>query len=249
MRLPPEEKLEALTRGRRTLGFDFLQPPRTGRVVLEAEGIELSAGDKRLLESATMVVERGEKVALVGPNGSGKTTLIETLLGLRAATGGKLGLGHGVIPAYFSQHTQAASRRGIGARLRTPGDGPVAASGADPARPLPLFRAGRCTSARSPRCPEASAGGSRSRPRRVGRELPRPRRADQPPRSREPRGARGSPRGIPGDGAHRLARPRAARRGPRSIVAVEERGLRSYDGGWADLKAERSADAAPPPQP
>ncbi len=103
---------EALTRGRRTLGFDFLQPPRTGRVVLEAEGIELSAGDKKLLEDAAIVVERGEKVALVGPNGSGKTTLIEALLGQRAPAGGKIGLGHGVIPAYFSQHTQELPAHG-----------------------------------------------------------------------------------------------------------------------------------------
>ena len=105
-------ELEALTRGRRTLGFDFLQPPRTGRVVLEAEGIELTAGDKRLLDAATIVVERGEKVALVGPNGSGKTTLVEALLGQRAPVAGKLCLGHGVIPAYFSQHTQELPAQG-----------------------------------------------------------------------------------------------------------------------------------------
>ena len=104
-------ELEALTRGRRTLGFDFLQPPRTGRVVLEAEGIELTAGDKRLLDAAAIVVERGEKVALVGPNGSGKTTLVEALLGQRVPAAGKLGLGHGVIPAYFSQHTQGSPPR------------------------------------------------------------------------------------------------------------------------------------------
>ena len=49
-------------------------------------------------------VERGEHVALVGPNGSGKTTLLETLLGRREPKNGKLRLGHGVEPAYFSQH-------------------------------------------------------------------------------------------------------------------------------------------------
>jgi ATP-binding cassette subfamily F protein 3 len=49
-------------------------------------------------------IERGEHVALVGPNGAGKTTLLETLLGRREPKQGKLRFGHGVEPAYFSQH-------------------------------------------------------------------------------------------------------------------------------------------------
>ena len=70
---------------RRTLGFEFLKPARSGRDVLVVEGLELRAGDKHLLEGASFAIERGEHVALVGPNGSGKTTMIETLLGRRAA--------------------------------------------------------------------------------------------------------------------------------------------------------------------
>src|SRR5215831_18787465 len=103
---------ESLTKRRRTLGFEFLQPPRSGRVVLEAEGISLSAGDKHLLEDATIVVERGEKVALVGPNGSGKTTLLEAIQGRAAFDRGAARLGHGVVPGYFSQHTQELPSRG-----------------------------------------------------------------------------------------------------------------------------------------
>ena len=70
---------------RRTLGFEFLKPPRSGRDVLVVEGLALQAGDKPLLDGATFALERGEHVALVGPNGSGKTTLLETLLGRRRA--------------------------------------------------------------------------------------------------------------------------------------------------------------------
>jgi ATP-binding cassette subfamily F protein 3 len=105
-------ELEALTRKRRTLGFEFLKPARSGRVVLEAEHITLTAGDKPLLQDATLVLERGEHVALVGPNGSGKTTLLVTLLGQRTPTAGSVKLGHGVIPAYFSQHDAELPRTG-----------------------------------------------------------------------------------------------------------------------------------------
>ncbi len=93
-----------LERRTRALGFDFLNPPRSGRTVVEVEGLQLAAGEKRLLADAAFALERGEHVALVGPNGSGKTTLLETLLGRRPPQRGRARLGHGVVPAYFSQH-------------------------------------------------------------------------------------------------------------------------------------------------
>jgi ATP-binding cassette, subfamily F, member 3 len=106
------EELEAMTRRRRTLGFDFLRPARSGRIVLEADDLVVSAGDKLLLDGASLVLERGEHVALVGPNGSGKTTLLETLLGRREPDAGRVKVGHGVVPAYFSQHEAELPERG-----------------------------------------------------------------------------------------------------------------------------------------
>src|SRR6476660_4877966 len=73
-------ELELLTRKSRSLGFDFLKPPRSGRTVIEAEGLNVSVASNRLLLSqVSFALERGEHVALVGPNGSGKTTLLEKL--------------------------------------------------------------------------------------------------------------------------------------------------------------------------
>jgi ATP-binding cassette subfamily F protein 3 len=92
-----------LRRRARTLGFEFLQPPRSGRTVVEAKGLDVSAGEKPLLADVSYALERGEHVALVGPNGSGKTTLVETVLGRSEPRGGTARLGHGVVPAYFSQ--------------------------------------------------------------------------------------------------------------------------------------------------
>ena len=116
-RLESERKQAAnevalLSRRTRTLGFEFLKPARSGRTVLEVEGLDLRIGERELLRGATFALERGEHVALVGPNGSGKTTLLETVLGRRAAAKGKIQLGHGVVPAYFSQQEAELDLRG-----------------------------------------------------------------------------------------------------------------------------------------
>ncbi|MGZ4352577.1 MAG: ribosomal protection-like ABC-F family protein [Gaiellaceae bacterium] len=100
------------TRRARALGFEFLKPVRSGRTVVEAAGLTLDAGGKRLLTDVSFAIERGEHVALVGPNGSGKTTLLETLLGRREPAGGTVRLGHGVEAAYFSQHEVELDERG-----------------------------------------------------------------------------------------------------------------------------------------
>jgi len=97
-------ELELLTRKRRTLGFEFLSPPRSGRTVVEVEGLSVRAGERVLLPDVSFAIDRGEHVALVGPNGSGKTTLLETILGRP--------LGYGVVPAYFSQHEAELDERG-----------------------------------------------------------------------------------------------------------------------------------------
>jgi len=106
------DQIALLSRRSKRLGFEFLNPPRSGRVVVEAEGLAVAAGDKALLHDVSFAVERGEHVALVGPNGSGKTTLLETLLGRRPARDGVARLGHGVVATYFSQHEAELDERG-----------------------------------------------------------------------------------------------------------------------------------------
>jgi ATP-binding cassette subfamily F protein 3 len=105
-------EIALLSRRTRSLGFAFLKPARSGRTVVEADGLEVGIGDRTLLHDASFALERGEHVALVGPNGSGKTTLLETLLGRREPTAGKTRLGHGVAPAYFSQQEVELDTRG-----------------------------------------------------------------------------------------------------------------------------------------
>jgi ATP-binding cassette, subfamily F, member 3 len=106
------EEAALLSRRSKRLGFEFLNPPRSGRVVVEVDGLSLAAGEKALLSGVSLAVERGEHVALVGPNGSGKTTLLEAILGRREPAAGVARLGHGVVPAYFSQHEAELDERG-----------------------------------------------------------------------------------------------------------------------------------------
>jgi ATP-binding cassette subfamily F protein 3 len=105
-------EVDLLTRKTRRLGFEFLKPPRSGRTVVEADGLTVGIGDRVLLDGVSFAIERGEHVALVGPNGSGKSTLLQTILEQREARGGSVRLGHGVIPAYFSQQELELDTRG-----------------------------------------------------------------------------------------------------------------------------------------
>ena len=66
--------------------------------------VEVGEPAMTLLEHAELWLERGEHVSLVGPNGAGKTTLIETLAGRRELAAGKLSTGHNVKVGYLSQH-------------------------------------------------------------------------------------------------------------------------------------------------
>src|SRR5204863_371727 len=108
-----QSKLKAMARierldrptAQRTLGFRFPAPKRSGRLVVEAEGLDVAVAGRVLLHGADFAIERGQRVALIGPNGAGKTTLLETLLGRRDPAAGKIRLGHGTEPGYYSQQS------------------------------------------------------------------------------------------------------------------------------------------------
>ena len=99
------------------LEFAFKKPERSGRVIFELEDARLQVGadpPRVLLADAELWLERGEHVSLVGPNGTGKTTLIQALVGERQLDGGRLRSGHNVKVGYLSQH--AEELEGGGAR-------------------------------------------------------------------------------------------------------------------------------------
>ena len=239
------QEVESLTKKQRTLGFDFLAPPRSGRVVLEADDVVLSAGDKLLLDGAAMAIDRGEKVGLVGPNGSGKTTFVSALLGVHPLGRGSIRLGHGVVPGYFSQHALELPKTG------TVLDATAAATGLP--RPKAQMLLGRFLFSgweTHERQVTALSGGER---RRLALALLVASGAnflvlDEPTNhldveSREALEA--ALEAFPGTVllvSHDRALLDAV---PDRLVAFEDLQLRSYDGGWADLERERDAAVAP----
>ncbi|MBY6063080.1 ABC transporter ATP-binding protein [Pseudidiomarina sediminum] len=77
---------------------------RSGKLVFEGEQVSLSFAEKPILDDFNLTLQRGDKIALVGPNGCGKSTLIRILLGQQAVDSGKVKLGTNLEVAYFDQH-------------------------------------------------------------------------------------------------------------------------------------------------
>jgi ATP-binding cassette subfamily F protein 3 len=92
--IPPEEA---------AIHFSFPQPKPSGRVVAEFKDVSKSYGTKHVFSDAHFVIERGDRIALVGINGAGKSTMIKLLAGTEPLTSGSYTLGHNVLPDYFAQ--------------------------------------------------------------------------------------------------------------------------------------------------
>ncbi len=98
------ERIE-VEKGSASVHIRFPQPPRSGRVVVEVEGLDKGYGDIAVYRGLAITLERGQRVALAGPNGAGKSTLMKLLAGVEQPDRGTITLGTGVKRAYFSQHS------------------------------------------------------------------------------------------------------------------------------------------------
>ncbi len=102
--------------------------PKSGRKVIEAEGISKTYGDTLICKDFSLRIMRGDRVAFVGPNGVGKTTMIELLTGVQQPDSGTVKIGTSIELALFDQRRAAtgprshalgkSDRRQRGARFR-----------------------------------------------------------------------------------------------------------------------------------
>jgi ATP-binding cassette subfamily F protein uup len=76
---------------------------RSGKLVVEAEGVSYAWDEKPVVRDLSTLILRGDKVGIIGPNGAGKSTLLELLLGALEPDSGRIRLGTNLQIAYFDQ--------------------------------------------------------------------------------------------------------------------------------------------------
>jgi ATP-binding cassette subfamily F protein uup len=101
------EKMRLERRQRRertgTVKIEAQEAERSGMLVVKAENISFSYGDKPVIQDLNTTIMKGDKVGIIGPNGSGKTTLLRLLLGELRPSAGNIRLGTNLQICYFDQ--------------------------------------------------------------------------------------------------------------------------------------------------
>ncbi len=93
----------AMIKRQDTAAMELASGPKSGRKVIEAVGLTKTFGDTTIVRNFSLTVQRGDRVAFIGPNGVGKTTLIRMLMGEIEPDAGTVKLGTNLVPAVFDQ--------------------------------------------------------------------------------------------------------------------------------------------------
>lgn len=101
-RLEKIERIE-IPESLKKIHFRFPPAPHTGRLVVTTQGLTKKYGERTVIENLDLVLEKDERLVVVGRNGAGKSTLLRMLAGQDPAYSGTVTLGAGVLPGYFSQ--------------------------------------------------------------------------------------------------------------------------------------------------
>jgi ATP-binding cassette subfamily F protein 3 len=96
--IPPERK---------RVRFHFPHTAKSGRMVLELKHVKKAYGATRVFDDVNLHIERGDRIALIGPNGVGKSTMMRILSGSEAPDSGTRTEGHQVVMQYFAQDEAA----------------------------------------------------------------------------------------------------------------------------------------------
>ena len=97
------ERVEVDNTDLKKMNFSFPESGAPGKVVLEVSDVSKSYGDKHVINSLNLQIDRGDDIALVGQNGQGKSTLIKCITSTEDYKG-IMKLGHNVDLSYFAQN-------------------------------------------------------------------------------------------------------------------------------------------------
>ena len=98
-----EDIEELAPTSRRYPTFRFDQQRHSGREVLKVRGVRKAFDDNQVLHGVDLTVERGDRLAILGPNGIGKSTLLKIVMGELEADAGTVEWGYETHPGYFAQ--------------------------------------------------------------------------------------------------------------------------------------------------
>ncbi|KAI3919916.1 hypothetical protein MKW98_001172 [Papaver atlanticum] len=107
-KLQEEEQIEKPFQ-RKQMKIRFPERGRSGQEVVAVKSLQFGFEEKMLFDKANLTIQRGEKVAILGPNGCGKSTLLKLIMGLETPEGGVVEIGeHNILPNYFEQNQAEA---------------------------------------------------------------------------------------------------------------------------------------------
>ncbi|MBV5261749.1 ABC-F family ATP-binding cassette domain-containing protein [Synechococcus moorigangaii CMS01] len=103
------ERIDAPISDVRTLKFKFPPAPRGGEEVVTIKDLTHTYDDKILFLGANLAIERGDRIAFLGPNGCGKSTTLRMIMDMEPYEDGEVRMGkHNIIPGYFEQNQAEA---------------------------------------------------------------------------------------------------------------------------------------------
>lgn len=103
LRVEREQRREVKNQG----DIKITSGDRSGKLVFECENLNMTFGDKTIINSLDLLMVRGDRLALIGANGTGKSTLIKLIMDKIQPTSGKMRSGVNLEIAYFDQHREA----------------------------------------------------------------------------------------------------------------------------------------------
>jgi ATPase subunit of ABC transporter with duplicated ATPase domains len=111
----------------RSMAVKLPDPPHSGRVVLEVDGVAKAYGGPAIFEDIDFAVERGERLLIMGLNGAGKTSLLRIIAGRSEADLGEVRFGLNVSAGYYAQeHENVDGGRDLLSHIQEAADQPLA---------------------------------------------------------------------------------------------------------------------------